>query len=393
MYRKVALGSFIQEMQKMGIPAKAVEIMGDKGRIEPVKIFQVRSPAANIIKQDLLSLGGECATEPSAITCSSQYVDILLLGTRGQYKKLTEKLDLQAEWFGLAKVIQDINSYLEPGQLLTKLADGRTITYEKTKIMGILNVTPDSFYAPSRVKEETNLLTRAEAMLKNGADILDIGGESTRPGSEAVSETEEVKRVVPVIKSLKAHFPSCIISIDTRHSTTAKEALLAGGDIINDISAGEGDPGMLPLAKKSQAPIILMHMRGTPQTMSHEISYDNVVDQVAAYLQERMLACYKAGLGEDKIILDPGIGFAKGVQENLALLGQLTAFTGYGVPVLLGTSRKTTLGAVLGGLPPEERLEATLATSCQGVFAGVNIIRVHDVKANFRAVRMLEAML
>ncbi|MCI2109671.1 MAG: dihydropteroate synthase [Acidaminococcaceae bacterium] len=393
MYRKVDLEQCSREMQKMLVPEIGVKLMTEKAAIEPLKFFRVRSPAANIIKQEMLSLGGECATEPGAITCAGKYVDIILLGTVGQYKRLIGKLQLMEGWFGLNTIIKELDSYLNRGSLLTIFADGRTLHYEKMKIMGIINITPDSFYAGSRVDQGDSLLCRAEKMLKDGADILDIGGESTRPGSEAVSCEEEMSRVVPAIKQLKKAFPQAVISIDTRNSQSAKEAFLAGADIINDVSAGEADPAMLPLAAESKSPIILMHMRGTPQTMGEKTGYKNVVDQVAEYLAERMAACQALGINNDKLILDPGIGFAKNAEENLELLRQLSAFTGYGVPVLLGASRKRTIGEVLGNLPAEERLEGTLATSCRAVFSGVNIVRVHDVRENFRTIRMLEAML
>lgn len=393
MYRKVELGQCPIEMKKMQVPEVAIELMWKKSHIEPVKFFRVRAPGANIIKQEMLSLGGECATEPSAVTCTSKYVDIILLGTACQYRRLLEKLRLMEDWFGFKVIINELTAYLKTNPLTTRLTDGRIINYDKMKIMGILNVTPDSFYAGSRVEPGSSLLLRAEKMLKEGADILDIGGESTRPGSAAVSCQEEIKRVVPAIANLKKEFPAAVISVDTRNSETARQALLAGADIINDISAGEGDSGMLPLAADTGAPIILMHMRGTPQTMGDKTGYTNVVDQVACYLVERIAACQALGIENDKIILDPGIGFAKDAEENLLLLRQLSAFTGYGVPVLLGASRKSTIGRVLGDLPPEERLEGTLATSARAVFSGVNIVRVHDVQANFRTIRMLEAML
>ncbi len=393
MYRKIDMEHCSGEMFKLGIAEVAVKLMNDKSTIEPLKFFRVRSPGANIIKQEMLSLGGDCANEPGAIACRETYVDIILLGTRAQYRKLAAKLQLMKGWFGLDVIAQELSNYIEMGKLSTLLADGRRLTYEKTKIMGILNVTPDSFYAESRVKPGQDVLARAEAMLKEGADILDIGGESTRPGSSAVPWEEEIHRVVPVITGLKKAFPDAVVSIDTRNSRTAREALLAGADIINDISAGEGDAAMVPLAAETKAPIILMHMRGTPQTMGEDTEYANVVDQVACYLQERMAFCHEAGLANDKIILDPGIGFAKKTPENLELLRQLGAFTCYGVPVLLGTSRKKTIGEVLGGLPAEERLEGTLAASCRAVFFGVKIVRVHDVQENFRTIRMLEAMI
>ncbi|MDD4321824.1 MAG: dihydropteroate synthase, partial [Acidaminococcaceae bacterium] len=214
-----------------------------------------------------------------------------------------------------------------------------------------------------------------------------------RPGAESVSPQEEITRVVPAIKAIKATYPQSIISIDTYHSATAREALLAGADILNDITAGEADEEMAQVALQYKAPIILMHMRGTPKNMQKNTHYDNVVDEVTQYLLTRAAQLLCLGLKPEQIILDPGIGFAKDKVANLKLMNGLVALTGHGYPVLLAASRKASIGKVLGDLPPEERLEGTLATSCQAVYAGANIVRVHDVKENARVIRMLEAIL
>ncbi len=234
---------------------------------------------------------------------------------------------------------------------------------------------------------------RASQMLAQGADILDIGGESTRPGSDSVEADEERARVVPVIEALRKAYPQAVLSIDTYRASTAEAALAAGADIINDISAMEADERMAELVVKSGAPIILMHMRGTPKNMQQSCDYDDVTEEVAVYLASRAQLLRERGVGADKIILDPGIGFAKNVQQNLQLMRDLHTLTSFGYPVLLAASRKSTMGAVLGGVPAEERLEATIATSMQAVHAGAQMVRVHDVKENERAIRMLEAVL
>ena len=259
------------------------------------------------------------------------------------------------------------------------------------RVMGILNVTPDSFYSGSRVGAD--VVARAEQMLADGADILDIGGESTRPGSDAVSVEEETRRVVPAIEAVKKALPQCVISVDTYHAQTAQAAINAGADIINDVTALTGDADMAQVAAAAKVPVVLMHMRGTPKTMQQNCEYTNVVTEVAAYLQQRAEELAELGIGADKIILDPGIGFAKNTQQNLELLRGLDALTSFGYPVLLAASRKTVIGDVLSGLPPQERLEGTIALSLQAVYAGANMVRVHDVKENVRAIRMLEAVL
>ena len=199
--------------------------------------------------------------------------------------------------------------------------------------------------------------------------------------------------MLPVIEALRKEYPNAVLSVDTYRADTAEAALAAGADIINDISAMEADPNMADVVVKTKAPIILMHMRGTPKNMQQNCQYDNVVEEVAVYLAQRAQLLREKGVGADKIILDPGIGFAKNVEQNLLLMRDLHSLTSFGYPVLLASSRKSTIGAVLGGVPAEERLEGTVATSLQAVYAGAHMIRVHDVKENLRAVRMLEAIL
>ena len=362
MLLKIAQNRVLTELRNVGTHKLGLEIMDKKVQILPIKALQVRTPAANIIKQEMLSCGGECAVPAAAVSCATERCDIVLLGTLQQYGKLCLKLKL-------------------------------TGYFEKTLIMGILNITPDSFFAGSRVSGLENIVKIAGKMLADGAEILDVGGESTRPGAENISSEEEIARVVPAIKALRAAYPQCIISIDTYHSATAQAAILAGADILNDISAGEADEKMAHIALKYQTPIILMHMRGTPKNMQKNTTYHNVVDEVTQYLLGRAETFLALGLKPEQIILDPGIGFAKGMQENLELMQGLVALTGHGYPVLLAASRKATIGKVLGDLPSEERLEGTLATSCQAVYAGANMVRVHDVLANVRTIRMLEAIL
>ena len=235
-------------------------------------------------------------------------------------------------------------------------------------------------------------MSAVEEMLHEDTEILDIGGESTRPGSEAVTAEAEQKRIIPVISEIKKAYPNTIISVDTYRAATAKAAIDAGADIINDISAVEADPEMVDLVASTKVPIILMHMRGTPKDMQTKCEYENVTQEVLVYLLERAALLEEKGVSKDKIILDPGIGFAKDVNQNLELMRNLVSFTGFGYPVLLAASRKSTIGAVLGDLPAEERLEGTLATTAQAVNAGVQLVRVHDVKENFRLARMLEAI-
>lgn len=380
----------------IGAHPASVPIFTHKAAIVPYKLLQVRTPAANILKQEMLAAGGDAVVPTGCIVNADKYVDVLLLGTLKQYKLLLKKLELM-QYFGLKQVAEElqaaVDSALAPQTLKTILADGRVLTYDKMCVMGILNITPDSFYASSRVPVLDDVLTRAGQMLEQGAQILDIGGESTRPGSDSVDGEEERRRVLPMVAALRKEYPEAILSVDTYRADTAEAALEAGADIINDISAMEADPHMLDVAVRTKAPIILMHMRGTPKNMQQNCQYQDVVQEVAVYLAERAQQLRECGVGRDKIILDPGIGFAKDVEQNLRLMRDLHVLTSFGYPVLLAASRKSTIGAVLGGVPADERLEGTIATSLQAVYAGAQMVRVHDVLENVRAIRMLEAIL
>lgn len=391
MLLKVNKEMLADAMESIGVHKASLPIFANKNQILPLKLLQVRTPAANIIKQEMLAAGGDAAVPTGCVLNKDKYSDVLLLGTRKHYNLLLKKLELMP-YFGMDKVKAELEAVLNEEKLQTVLADGRVLNYDKVLIMGILNITPDSFYENSRTAIE-EVVAKAGQMLADGADILDIGGESTRPGSEAVAAEEEQARVLPVIEALRKAYPEAVISIDTYRASTARLAIEAGADIINDISAMEADAEMIDVVCETKAPIILMHMCGTPKDMQTKCEYKNVVEEVAVYLAKRAELLRERGVGADKIILDPGIGFAKNAEQNLKLMRDLHALTSFGYPVLLATSRKGTIGKVLGDLPAEERLEGTIATSCQAVYAGANMVRVHDVKENLRAVRMLEAIL
>ncbi|MBR2046198.1 MAG: dihydropteroate synthase [Agathobacter sp.] len=256
-------------------------------------------------------------------------------------------------------------------------------TKEKTYIMGILNVTPDSFSDGGKYHKIDTALKKAEEMIKDGAAILDIGGESTRPGYTPVSETEEMERVLPVIEAVKERF-SIPVSVDTYKSNVAEAAILAGADLINDIWGLKADPKMAEVIAKYQVACCLMHNRTS-------IEYVNFLDDVLQDLQETLNLAKEAGIPESKIILDPGVGFAKDYEQNLEVMRNLRKIKELGYPVLLGSSRKSVIGLTLD-LPSEERLEGTLATTVAAVEQGAAFVRVHDVKENARAIKMAQAI-
>lgn len=253
-------------------------------------------------------------------------------------------------------------------------------------IMGILNVTPDSFSDGGQYIEIDSAIEQVKKMLQDGVDIIDIGGESTRPGSESVSIEEQIARVVPVIKAIRKELSTTqLISIDTTLSEVAKAALDAGANIINDISAGQSDHNILTLAAKRNVPIILMHMQGTPKTMQDNPGYDDVVSDVIESLKSRVDEALNAGVKKENIALDPGIGFGKRRDDNIKLLAHLSQLVSVGYPVLLGTSRKRFMGSICSVSEPEELVTATAVTTALGVMAGVAMFRVHDVKENKQA--------
>jgi dihydropteroate synthase len=266
-------------------------------------------------------------------------------------------------------------------------ADGiHTLHGDKPLIMGILNVTPDSFSDGGKYSGLDAALQQVELMLSEGVDIIDIGGESTRPGADPVAAAEQIQRVVPVIKAIRQQLASDIlISIDTTLREVAKAALDAGAHIINDVSGGRDDTAILTLAAQTGAPIILMHSQGASKTMQDNPYYENVVQEVLDTLNEAINAALMAGIKKENIAIDPGIGFGKRKQDNLDLLAHLDALVAMGFPVLLGTSRKRFMGTICDVTDPSELVTATAVTTALGVMAGVQMFRVHDVKENRQA--------
>lgn len=273
-----------------------------------------------------------------------------------------------------------------------ELKDGTIYNFENMKIMGILNATKDSFYPGSRIGDIENAVKRAIKMVEDGADILDIGGESTRPGSDPVTVEEEIERVAPVIKAIRDRDKDILISVDTYRSETAEAAIKVGADIINDISAMTFDEKMADVAVKYNVPIILMHIKGTPKDMQKNPHYDDVVKEVKDFFQERIDYGISKGIKRNKMILDPGIGFGKNFNHNMELIRKIDSLFVFDLPILLAVSRKSSIGKALGDLPVEERLEGTIAVSCYAAMKDVDMIRVHDVLENKRAIKMIEVL-
>ena len=264
------------------------------------------------------------------------------------------------------------------------------LALDRARIMGVINVTPDSFSDGGDRFDPGRAVADGEAMLAAGADILDVGGESTRPGAAPVDPAEERRRVLPVVRALAAQ--GAVVSIDSRNAATLAEALAAGATVVNDISALTGDPESLGVVAGADCGVVLMHMQGAPRTMQQAPRYDDVVLDVYDFLEARLEACLDAGIAPARIALDPGIGFGKSLDHNLALLDSLAIFHGLGCALLLGVSRKSCIARISGEAAPKGRLPGSLAAALSGLARGVQVLRVHDVAETVQAVRVWEAI-
>ncbi len=343
-----------------------------------LKLDDVPSPAALILKQEMLGIGAEAAIPAGALDNSVERGDVILMGTMRHFHTLTEKLKPQP--FGLNQLARDIESLLknvERREFVIPTRRGDMVMNHRPLLMGIVNVTPDSFYDGGRYVDTARAVDRVWELVEQGADIIDIGGESTRPGSESVSCDEELKRVMPVIEAVAKNI-KVPLSIDTQKAEVAKRAVQAGADIINDISALGTDAGMAGVAADEGVPLVLMHIQGTPRDMQKDPAYDDLFGEIIAFLRERISRVVDAGVDEERIIVDPGIGFGKRVEHNLELVRDLWRLRTLGRPILLGTSNKSFIGMVLDA-EKDDRYEGTAASVVAGIMSGAHILRVHDV--------------
>lgn len=379
----------IDHLSRVGVDPASIPIFENKGEFISLLIYDVPVIAANVIKQEMLAAGGDAAVHRQAITHRVDHTHVLTMGTLAQHKKLIEKLSMMHYW-NLDKIAKDIERCLFgriPDHI--DLPSGKKIKFDRTLIMGIVNVTPDSFYAASRIKKD-ELLDRIARMIKEGVDIIDIGGESTRPGSDRIAEEEELNRVIPAVELVKKNF-DVLVSVDTYKAKVAEEALKIGAEIVNDISALRFDPNMIEVVKKYRPVVVLMHMKGEPKTMQENPYYEDVVKEILYFFKERIEFLREIGM-DDRIIIDPGIGFGKRLEDNLEIIKRISEFKSLKKPVLIGASRKSFIGKILGDVPPEERLYGTLAVTALCVMNNVNIVRVHDIEENHHVIKMIEAI-
>jgi len=387
--RKVLPKDVEKELTAIGVDSVVVDLFKRKGEVLLFKLFAVDSRGANILKQEFLSAGGDVALNRDVASWKSKATDCLLVGTQKVYDRVLEKISNE-KYFGLEQVQKELRVALEENALPSYLVRGRMFDFKRSKyIMGILNVTPDSFSDGSRFLTVENALNQAEAMINDGADIIDIGGESTRPHACEVSESLEKERVLPVLKAIRKSFPDIPISIDTYKSSVAKEALENGADIINDISGLRFDNNMLVVAAEFDVPVVAMHIKGTPKNMQENPDYIDLMKELLEYFEERISALSANAV--NKIIIDPGIGFGKRIQDNLQIIRNLNEFTIFKKPILIGISRKSFIGAITGEAV-NNRLYGTLAADTIAAINGANILRVHDVKPHKEMLNILSAI-
>ena len=379
-------------LKRMDVDPYGIEAMLPKMVNMNIHIQGLPCKVANIIKQEMLAIGGDAAVARGAVACSIEKTDLILIGTLKQIRRFIEKISFQP--FGLKLLAESLDTLLD--NLLAehwtlKTSRRKMILGDRTQIMGILNVTPDSFSDGGRFDSPEKAVECAFQLVEDGADILDIGGESTRPGAQPVSLEEELRRTIPVIQGLsgKINVP---ISIDTTKAVVAREAVAAGAEIINDISAMRFDEPMPAVIASSGAAVVFMHMRGVPQTMQKgDLHYALLQGEMIDFFRERLNTALLAGILPEQVIIDPGIGFGKTRSDNLKLLKYLPEFNVVGRPILTGPSRKSFLGQEGRG-GAVDRLEETAAAVTAAIMNGSQVVRVHDVKAMKRVVAVADAI-
>ena len=381
-----------KQMKDIGVDNIGLSIMREKGSSLCFCIHDVAFPLANILKQEALAIGADAAVHRNCVSGEIEKTDVLLLGNVKDMQNLSIKLKKQS--FSSLKMLGDklnknINGCLKD-EFIIEGTHLKMQLGERAYLMGILNVTPDSFYDGGSYTDVEEAVNHALEMVDDGADIIDVGGESTRPGAKAADEKEETSRVIPVIKGIreKSNIP---ISIDTYKSPVAEKAIQVGANMVNDVAL-KLDKKMIDVVKKYNVPIIIMHMKGEPRTMNVNPVYDHLISDILEQMEEYIEMLEKNGVDEEKIIVDPGIGFGKRMEDNLVILHRLNAFKVLGKPILVGASRKSFIGKILNN-DVEERLWGTMAAITMARMNGAHILRVHDVKQAKEALKITDAIM
>jgi dihydropteroate synthase len=379
------------ELGRIGADELSWPIFRAKSRAIAIKVEGLSTAAANILKQTVLSCGGDCAVNRAVVSGRVRCTDAVLFVTMRQLAVLVGRLKYQPEC--VARLVPELlglsGRLLLPGRTLRL---GRTTLDlgTRTRVMGILNVTPDSFSDGGRFLEPAAALDHAVAMAEEGADFIDIGAESTRPGSRPVPAEVQLARLIPVLRAVKKRVRTPV-SIDTCNAKVAGTALREGADMVNDISALNGDRKMAAVVARAGVPCILMHMKGKPRTMQRNPEYADLMAELTGFLAAALERGESAGIERGQMLVDPGIGFGKTVEHNLEILRRLSELRSFGVPVVVGPSRKRFIGAISDS-PPGERLEGTIAACVLAAANGANILRVHDVKPVVKALKLADAV-
>lgn len=383
----------LEVLRKIDCDPYGIEAMLPKMVHLNILLEGIKCNIANIIKQEMLSVGGDAAVSRATVSCSVTETDCVIMGTAKQIQRLSDKISIQPLGLSIiSKAIKELLANVSKDLFILKTCRREIVLGEKTEIMGILNITPDSFSDGGLFKDTDDAVEYGLKMIEEGADIIDIGGESSRPGAVAVPLEEEIARVIPVIKGLERSI-KIPISIDTTKADVARIAMENGADIVNDISAMTFDRQMATAVADTGAAIILMHMRGTPKDMQKgDLSYRSLRGDIIEFLEGKMEEAEIAGISPENIMIDPGIGFGKTGEDSMRLLKYLSEFKVLGRPIVTGTSRKAFIGKITGG-GPTERIEGTAAAVTAAIMNGTNIVRVHDVQAMKKVAAMADAIL
>jgi len=378
-------------MKQAGVDPAGMKLMEGKALHFNLKLERIPPRLSNLLKQEMLALGGDAAVDGRGFDCSAESTGAILMGTLKQFERLTSKLEQYPAFQTLGGTLQATLKNLSKTHFTLRMRKGLLSLGKKTLLMGVLNVTPDSFSDGGLFFDKEKALARGMEMVEEGADLIDVGGESTRPGTKPLGQDEELRRILPVIQALIPRI-DVPISIDTYKSGVAREAIEAGAEMINDISGLRFDPVLAEVAARHKVPLVLMHMRGTPETMQTDLRYDSLFSEILLSLKASIEKAEAAGVDPDQIVIDPGIGFGKSPDQNLLILKHLSEFRILGRSILLGTSRKSFIGKILDAPDCSERLEGTLASIAIGVLNGAHIIRCHDVLQAKKAIAVADAI-
>ena len=375
-----------REMFRVGCDPDGVSIMAPLAQTHIVRLEHLSAPACNILKQELLAAGGDAAVHRDTITALSPRGGAIVFGTRRALLTVAQRLGAQP--FGLAAAGRALRELLEVAPQPVLRLGTHAFATGRTLVMGILNVTPDSFSDGGAWLDPRTAITHAEEMLRDGADILDVGGVSTRPGAAPVSAEEEWARVGPVLEALQP-LGACV-SIDTFTPSVALRACQCGVALVNDVTGLAAGDALARIAADAGAGLCVMHLRGTARDMQARTQYDDLLGEIVETLGTATRCARAAGVRRESLIVDPGLGFAKTGMQNLVILRRLGELATLGYPVLVGASRKSFLGTLVAG--PSDRVEASLAAAVLAAHAGARIVRVHDVRATVRAMRVADAV-